>query len=43
MWVESCKDIPNGPRLEIEGLEHKMEEMPEWDPKKIEVVSDEPY
>ncbi|KAK0099658.1 hypothetical protein ONS95_013449 [Cadophora gregata] len=35
MWIEKCKGRPNGLGLENEGLEHKIEEMPEWDPAKI--------
>jgi hypothetical protein len=35
MWIENCKGRPNGLGLETEGLEHKMDEMPEWDEKKI--------
>lgn len=39
MWIEKCKGRPNGLGLENEGLEHKIEEMPEWDPAKIKTVS----
>ncbi|TVY58659.1 putative dioxygenase [Lachnellula cervina] len=35
MWIENCKGRPNGLGLETEGKEHKMEEMPEWEPEKI--------
>jgi hypothetical protein len=42
MWVENCKGRPNGLGLETEGLEHTMEEMPEWDPKKIKTVNEPP-
>ena len=39
MWIENCKGRPNGLGLETEGKEHKMEEMPEWEPEKIKTVS----
>ena len=39
LWVENCKGRPNGLGLETEGLEHTMEEMPEWDKQKIKSVS----
>lgn len=42
MWVENCKGRPNGLGLETEGLEHEMEDLPEWDPKKIKTVSNSP-
>ncbi|KUJ20037.1 Clavaminate synthase-like protein [Mollisia scopiformis] len=35
MWIENCKGRPNGLGLETEGLEHKMDEMPEWEESKI--------
>jgi hypothetical protein len=35
MWIENCKGRTIGLGLETEGLEHKMEEIPEWEPKKI--------
>jgi hypothetical protein len=38
MWVENCKGRTNGLGLETEGKEHTMDEMPEWDPKKIKTV-----
>jgi alpha-ketoglutarate-dependent taurine dioxygenase len=38
VWIENCKGRTIGLGLETEGLEHKMEEMPEWDPKKIKRV-----
>jgi len=38
MWIENCKGRTNGLGLETEGLEHMMEEMPQWDEKKIKKV-----
>lgn len=35
MWVENCKGRTNGLGLETEGKEHTMEELLEFDPKKI--------
>lgn len=35
MWIENCKGRPNGLGLEDEGLEHQMNDMPEWDTAKI--------
>ncbi|KAH8598047.1 hypothetical protein B0O99DRAFT_615789 [Bisporella sp. PMI_857] len=35
LYIENCKGRANGLGLETEGLEHKLEELPEWDPKKI--------
>lgn len=40
MWVENYKGRPNGLGLETEGLGHKMEELPQWDPRKIKTASD---
>jgi hypothetical protein len=40
MWIENCKGRPNGLGLETEDLEHKMDEMPEWEESKIKRVSD---
>ena len=42
MWVENCKGRPDGLGLETEGLEHTMEEIPEWDPKRIKTVNELP-
>lgn len=39
MWIENCKGRPNGLGLETEGLEHKMDEMPEFEESKIKRVS----
>lgn len=35
MWIEKCKGRPNGLGLENEGLEHMLEDLPEWEPAKI--------
>lgn len=38
MWIENYKGRSNGLGLETEGLERKMDEVPEWDEKKIKKV-----
>jgi hypothetical protein len=38
MWIENCKGRTNGLGLETEGLEHSMDEMPEFEAEKIKTV-----
>jgi xanthine dioxygenase len=39
MWIENCKGNSNGLGLVTQGMEHRMDEMPEFKPEFIKTVS----